>query len=48
MSIKYIPFIQNSEKTKTFWDGTIRSGCNDRPKRLMIRNICGDETVWRV
>ena len=38
----------NGTKTKTFWDGTIRSECNDRPKRLMIRNICGDETVWRV
>ncbi len=40
--------ILNGTKTKTFWDGTIRSECNDRPKRLMIRNICGDETVWRV
>ena len=40
--------ILNGTKTKNFWDGTIRSECNDRPKRLMIRNICGDETVWRV
>ena len=36
--------IRNGEKTKTFWDGTIRS--DKKPFRLKIRNICGDETVW--
>ena len=38
--------IRNGEKTKTFWDGTIRS--DKKPFRLKIRNICGDETVWRI
>ena len=38
--------IQNGEKTKDFWDGTIRS--EKKPLRLKIRNICGDETVWEV
>lgn len=33
-------------KTKEFWDGRIRS--EKKPLRLKIRNICGDETVWRV
>ena len=36
--------IRNGEKTKTFWDGTIRS--ERKPLRLKIRNICGDETIW--
>lgn len=36
--------ICNGEKTKSFWDGAIRSEKN--PLRLKIRNICGDETVW--
>ena len=38
--------IRNGEKTKTFWDGAIRS--EKTPLRLKIRNICGDETVWEV
>lgn len=38
--------IRNGEKTKEFWDGTIRS--EGKPLRLKIRNICGDETVWEV
>lgn len=38
--------IQNGEKTKEFWDGTIRS--EKKPLRLKIRNICGDETMWNV
>lgn len=38
--------IQNGEKTKEFWDGTIHS--EGKPLRLKIRNICGDETVWEV
>lgn len=38
--------IRNGEKTKEFWDGSIRS--EKKPLRLKIRNICGDETVWEV
>ena len=38
--------ILNGNKTKDFWDGTIR--CEQKPFRLKIRNICGDETVWEV
>ncbi len=38
--------ICNGEKTKEFWDGTIRSDA--KPLRLKIRNICGDETIWEV
>ena len=38
--------IRNGQKTKIFWDGTIQS--ENQPKRLKIRNICGDETVWSV
>ena len=38
--------IRSGEKTRDFWDGTIRS--EKQPLRLKIRNICGDETVWSV
>ena len=38
--------ILNGEKTKTFWDGSIKS--EKKPLRLKIRNICGDETMWRI
>lgn len=38
--------ILNGEKTKDFWDGTIKS--EKKPLRLKIRNICGDETIWKV
>lgn len=38
--------ILNGEKTKDFWDGTITS--REKPLRLKIRNIAGDETVWQV
>lgn len=38
--------IRNGVKTKDFWDGTITS--EQKPLRLKIRNICGDETVWEV
>lgn len=38
--------IRNGSKTKDFWDGTITS--EQKPLRLKIRNICGDETVWDV
>lgn len=36
--------IVNGEKTKNFWNGTVRS--NQKPLRIKIRNICGDETIW--
>ena len=35
--------ILNGTKTKTFWDGSIQS--KNKPLRLMLRNITGDETV---
>ena len=38
--------VVNGNKTKNFWDGKIR--CEQKPLRLKIRNICGDETVWEV
>lgn len=38
--------IVNGEKTKDFWDGRIL--CKEKPLRLKIRNICGDETIWDV
>ena len=38
--------IINGAKTKDFWDGSICS--ENKPLRLKIRNICGDETVWEV
>ncbi|MBO7439333.1 MAG: site-specific DNA-methyltransferase [Bacteroidales bacterium] len=38
--------IINGKKTKAFWDGTIHSP--KKPLRLKIRNICGDETVWKM
>ncbi len=38
--------IVDGEKTKNFWDGTVRS--DKKPLRIKIRNICGDETVWEV
>lgn len=34
----------NGVDTDTLWDGTITS--EERPLRLKIRNICGDETVF--
>lgn len=38
--------IRNGIKTKEFWDGAITS--EQKPLRLKIRNICGDETVWEI
>lgn len=38
--------IANGQKTKSFWNGTINS--DKKPLRLKIRNICGDETVWKI
>lgn len=37
---------KNGIDTKTFWDGTITS--DNKPLRLKIRNICGDETIYQV
>ena len=34
----------NGRKTTACWDGTITS--EDKPLRLKIRNVCGDETVF--
>lgn len=36
--------IKDGNKTKDFWDGTIYSA--EKPLRIKIRNICGDETIW--
>ena len=36
--------ILNGTKTQDFWDGTIK--CDQKPLRLKIRNICGDESVF--
>lgn len=38
--------IENGTKTKEFWNGKI--SCEKQPLRLKIRNICGDETVWKI
>ena len=38
--------IRNGVKTKDFWDCRITS--DNKPLRIKIRNICGDETVWEV
>ena len=34
----------NGKKTADYWDGTISS--ENKPLRLKIRNICGDETIY--
>ena len=34
----------NGKKTQDYWDACIVSG--DKPLRLKIRNICGDETIF--
>lgn len=36
--------IRNGVKTAEYWDGCIR--CDNKPLRMMIRNICGDETIF--
>ena len=38
--------VRNGVKTKDFWDCKITS--DNKPLRIKIRNICGDETVWEV
>ncbi len=36
--------IRNGVKTQDFWDATIKS--DNKPFRMKIRNICGDETIY--
>ena len=36
--------ILNGKKTQKFWDATIK--CDQKPLRMKIRNICGDETIY--
>ena len=36
--------ILNGKKTQDFWNATIK--CDQKPLRIKIRNICGDETVF--
>ncbi len=38
--------IRNGVKTQDFWDATIH--CDNKPLRMKIRNICGDETVYTI
>lgn len=38
--------IKNGVKTTEYWDACIRS--EDKPLRIKIRNICGDETTFRI
>ncbi len=38
--------IVDGNKTKDFWNGKIHS--EKTPLRLKIRNICGDETIWKI
>ena len=38
--------IRNGVKTQDFWDSTIHS--DNKPLRMQIRNICGDETVYNI
>ena len=38
--------IRNGVKTQNFWDATIKS--DNKPLRMKIRNICGDETVYTI
>lgn len=38
--------VRDGRITEEFWDGKIYS--EERPLRLKIRNICGDETIWKL
>ena len=38
--------IVNGKKTKEFWNGTIKS--KQKPLRLKVRNICGDESIIKL
>ena len=41
---KYGYVIENGKKTNEYWDACIRS--LEKPLRMKIRNICGDETIF--
>ena len=36
--------IRDGVKTKELWTGSIT--CSEKPLRIKLRNICGDESVW--
>lgn len=36
--------IRDGVKTKELWSGSI--SCSEKPLRIKLRNICGDESVW--
>jgi adenine-specific DNA-methyltransferase len=38
--------VLNGKKTQDFWDATIKS--ENKPLRMKIRNICGDETIYQL
>ena len=38
--------LYNGQKTQKFWDATILS--DKKPLRMKIRNICGDETIYKL
>lgn len=38
--------IEDGKKTNRFWDGSIRT--EEKPLRLKVRNICGDETIVEI
>ena len=38
--------VLNGKKTQDFWDATIKS--ENKPLRMKIRNICGDETTYQL
>lgn len=38
--------VRDGKSTGEFWDGRICS--EEKPLRLKIRNICGDETIWEI
>ena len=38
--------INGGEKSRGYWDATIRPLDDRRPRRMKVRNICGDETVF--
>lgn len=38
----------NGKATDKLWDGTIRTLDERKPLRLKIRNICGDETIYKM
>ncbi len=38
--------LKDGTKTKEFWDARIC--CRQKPLRIKIRNICGDETEWAI